>query len=64
VWNILEISKGSTMNESWEIGFKGCIMDEKLHLVDGILTKKVAINEWMDGCKHGKVNPKNKDIHF
>jgi len=52
------------MNESWEIGFKGCIMDENLHLVDGILAKKVAINEWMDGCKHGKVNPKNKDIHF
>jgi hypothetical protein len=39
-------------------------MDEKLHLVDGILAKKVAITEWMDGCKHGKLNQNNKDIHF
>jgi hypothetical protein len=31
--------------KSWEIGFKGRIMDENLHLMDGI----VAINRWMDG---------------
>jgi hypothetical protein len=35
--------------KSWEIGFKGRIMDENLHLMDGILAKKVAINRWMDG---------------